>query len=101
MWLIALFDLPVDTPEARKAYTQFRKKLIQDGFSMLQYSVYARYCPSEDKAATHRRRVRSSLPPDGEIRLLSITDVQFGKMLVFHGKQRAPTESPPKQIEMF
>lgn len=101
VWLIALFDLPTDTPEARKCYTDFRKVLLRNGFSMLQYSVYARYCPSEEKAKVHRRRIRLKLPPDGEVRIMSLTDVQYGKMQVYNGKTRGAPEKAPQQVEMF
>lgn len=101
MWLFAMFDLPVDTREARRQYTRFRKALLKEGFSMLQFSVYARYCPSEEASAGYRGRVRGVLPPDGQVRLLAVTDRQFGKMEVFHGKNRAPTEDPPAQIMLF
>jgi len=39
MWVIVLFDLPTDSSEARKQYTVFRKHLLDDGFTMMQYSV--------------------------------------------------------------
>jgi hypothetical protein len=41
-WVIVFFDLPVDTPEARKTAADFRKNLIRDGYFMVQFSVYAR-----------------------------------------------------------
>lgn len=101
MWVIALFDLPTDTPEARREYALFRKRLIQDGFTMLQYSVYARHCPSEENAGVHARRVEAGLPPDGEVRVLTLTDKQFERMRIFHGRIRAATELPPAQISFF
>ncbi len=101
VWLVTLFDLPTDTPKARKAYALFRKALLRDGFSMLQFSVYARYCPSEAKAKKHRRRIEKSVPDDGEVRIITLTDVQFARMEIFHGKQRKAPESAPKQVEMF
>ncbi|MBN1589084.1 MAG: CRISPR-associated endonuclease Cas2 [Pirellulales bacterium] len=101
MWLFAMFDLPTDTKKARKHYTQFRKLLLEEGFSMLQYSVYARYCASEDHGTAHRRRIRASLPPDGQVRLVAITDRQFGKMDVFYGKKRTPCEEAPEQLMLF
>lgn len=101
VWLIALFDLPTDTPDARKSYTVFRKHLLSQGFTMLQYSVYARYCSGEDKAKSIRRRIRQSLPPDGEVRVMTLTDTQYGKMQIFHGKLRQPTDRVPQQVEMF
>jgi CRISPR-associated protein Cas2 len=101
VWLFAMFDLPVDSRQARRQYTRFRKTLLAEGFSMLQYSIYARYCPSEEAAHSKRNRVCAALPPDGYIRLLMVTDRQFGKMESFIGKSREPTESPPPQLQLF
>jgi CRISPR-associated protein Cas2 len=101
MWLFVLFDLPVDTAIKRKQYTRFRKELLKQGFTMLQYSVYARYFASEDASNIHRIKVRAALPPDGQVRLLSVTDKQFGKMEIFFGKKREPTEDPPMQMSFF
>lgn len=101
MWLFAMFDLPVDSKEARRRYTQFRNALLKDGFTMMQFSVYARYCPSEETSEVHRNRVRSALPQQGHVRILSVTDRQFGKMAVYHGRKRAPVEEPPPQLMLF
>lgn len=101
MWLFALFDLPVDTKAARKRYTRFRKILIKEGFTMLQFSVYARYCGSEESSDAHRKRISVALPPQGQVRLLAVTDRQFGKMVIFNGKKRGPTEKPPEQFLLF
>jgi len=101
MWLVAMFDLPVDTKESRREYTRFRKTLLREGFMMLQYSVYARYFESQENSDVHRARVRGALPPDGQVRLIAITDHQFGKMEVFFGKKRQETEEPPAQLLLF
>ena len=42
MRIIVFFDLPTETSEDRKIYSKFRKLLINDGFIMLQESVYAK-----------------------------------------------------------
>ena len=101
MWVLAMFDLPVDTKEARREYTRFRKALLKQGFMMLQFSVYARYVRSEETEQVHRRAIRAVLPSDGQIRLLSVTDRQFGKMDVFSGKSRMAPEKPPEQMLLF
>ena len=101
MWLFALFDLPVKTKRARKRYTQFRTLLLQEGFSMLQYSVYARYCASEEHSTAHRQHIRAALPPDGHVRLISITDRQFEKMDIFLWKIRSPTRGSPDPASSF
>jgi len=101
VWIIVLFDLPTDTKAARRQYTQFRKALLGDSFTMMQYSVYMRHCASDENAAVHVKRVKSTLPPDGEVRIVKITDQQFGKIEVYYGKKRQPTESPPLQMEFL
>ena len=101
MWLMAMFDLPVETKENRRHYARFRKLLIKDGFMMLQYSVYARYIPSEEAAEAHRRTVRLAVPPLGEVRRSAVTDHQFGQMEVFYGRKPREPEEPPAQIMLF
>ena len=101
MWIFAMFDLPVDTRKARRRYAQFRKALVKDGFSMLQYSVYARYCASEESASAYRNRIRAAIPPKGYVRVLAVTDRQFGKMESYVGKSREPAEKPPTQLVLF
>ena len=65
MWLITMFDLPVDTKEAREDYRKFVKALFRDGFDRMQFSIYIRYCASEENAIVHRKRVANAVPPDG------------------------------------
>jgi CRISPR-associated protein Cas2 len=101
MWLTVLFDLPTVTATDRKTYTQFRKFLLRDGFVMLQYSVYARHCASEENAIVHINRIKASLPDKGEVRILRLTDKQFNRMEVFIGKNRTATETAPMQYELF
>lgn len=101
MWVVAMFDLPVNTKKARRAYTEFRKQLLRQGFLMLQLSVYARFCASEEAAEPHRRRLRGMVPPGGRVRLMTITDRQYAAMEVYHGERRQPTEHPPRQIILF
>ncbi|MBX3728282.1 MAG: CRISPR-associated endonuclease Cas2 [Candidatus Sumerlaeia bacterium] len=101
VWLFVLFDLPTGTPEARKEYARFRKLLLDEGFTMAQFSVYVRSHPSEERARVIEQRIRTNLPPDGEVRILQITDLQFSRMQIFHGKKPRPVEEAPQQLEFF
>lgn len=101
VWLLAMFDLPVETMENRRDYTRFRKALLKDGFMMLQFSVYARYIPSEEASEVHKRTIRAVIPPRGQVRLIEITDHQFGKMEIFHSKKPHKPEEAPEQILLF
>ena len=101
MWVIAMFDLPTDTPSSRKAYTRFRQNLISDGFSMMQYSVYKRHCASIERAEIHINRMGAVVPDAGEVRFMLITDRQFGRIRTYVGKKRQPTPVSPGQLELF
>lgn len=101
MWLFVFFDLPTETKTDRKKATGFRKRLLQNGFTMMQYSVYIRHCPSFENLTVHKRRVRKVLPPKGQISMLHITDKQYGQIENFwsaHTKELPPT---PQQLQMF
>jgi CRISPR-associated protein Cas2 len=102
MWIFAMFDLAVVSEENRREYTRFRKLLLAAGFMMLQFSVYARFCESRAHAATFARLIRGHMPPEGQVRLLSITDKQFGDMQVLYGIHgTAKPEEPPEQMLLF
>lgn len=101
MWIMVLFDLPTETKQDKKNYTDFRKKMQKDGFTMFQFSAYLRHCSSRENAEVHVKRVQRNLPPKGHVGILTVTDKQFGMMQVFYGgveKQKAPV---PQQLELF
>jgi len=92
VWLFVFFDLPVGTKADRRAATRFRGFLKDDGYMMLQYSVYARVCRGEDGAMKHVARVTRNLPGKGSIRALQVTDRQYARMKLLLG-EATKTES--------
>lgn len=96
-----MFDLPTTTKVQRREYTLFRNSLLKLGFVRMQFSVYYRFAPSDEKMAALARSVKEVLPPAGEVRIVLITGKQFEKMLVFLGKKRGPVEGEPQQLELF
>ena len=101
MRLMVFFDLPMVTKAEKRAYTLFRRFLLNDGYDMMQFSVYARYCASEDRAAILRQAIRFAVPTEGHVRVLSVTDRQFGKMEIYRGKMATEPEKPPEQLSLF
>ena len=99
-WLMAMFDLPVILDEERKEAARFRKALLDDGFIMIQYSVYSRPCVSLERMANYYERVKSYAPATGEVRLLFFTDRQWGMSKIV---SRIPKEleKVPEQVEFF
>ena len=102
MWIYVYFDLPTTTKKERRAYTQFRKALIQDGFKMEQYSIYVRHCPSLDHTKTHIRRVKRAMPSKGLVSFLKVTDKQFSMVENYHGKKKqAKKQRNVEQLLLF
>jgi len=101
MWLFVFFDLPTETKKNRKDAQQFRKNIMKDGFTMMQFSVYVRHCASSESADVHEKRIFNLLPPLGKVSLLRITDKQYGNICNFWGAIEAPKAPQPKQLELF
>src|SRR5699024_9122220 len=89
--IVCMFDLPTITKEDKRDYRTFRKRLLQDGFQMLQYSVYIRTCPDRSFANKFHRRIKSYAPRRGDVRLFNITEKQFEDMehIICSDKERA------------
>ena len=101
LWILVFFDLPVVTKKERKIATKFRKEIMGDGFSMFQFSIYVRHCPSRENADVHIKRVKRNLPEKGHVGILTITDKQFGMMEIFYGQKEAILPDTPQQLELF
>ncbi|HRZ84197.1 MAG TPA: CRISPR-associated endonuclease Cas2 [Candidatus Hydrogenedentes bacterium] len=102
-WLLVGFDLPVGTPDQRKRATDFRKFLLEDGFLMIQFSLYARPCVSFARQETHVDRVRKSIPEEGNVRILFITRAQWDRSFVIQGNPATdqPPEAMPEQFMLW
>jgi len=101
VWLMVFFDLPVGTKAERRTATRFRNFLKGDGYMMLQFSVYARVCRGEDAASKHINRVTGNLPQQGSVRVLQVTDRQYGKMRLLRGEARATEKVGAKQMVLL
>lgn len=99
MRILVFFDLPVKTPTERREATRFRKFLLNDGYHMLQYSVYARVCNGMDAVLKHQSRIRQNLPDNGAIRMLTITERQYESIEILLGRLTEADE--PFQAEQL
>ncbi|MGM9908201.1 CRISPR-associated endonuclease Cas2 [Limosilactobacillus sp.] len=88
MRLLIMFDLPVETSKQRKAYRRFRKDLINEGFTMIQYSVYVRVCVNRKSAQFIENRISEFLPEAGIIQSLMLTEKQYNDMHFLLGKEK-------------
>lgn len=102
MRILVFFDLPVNTQAARSEAARFRKFLLNDGYHMLQYSIYARVCNGTDAVEKHRGRLRRNLPKNGAIRMLVITEHQYETIEILLGpKTEADASFQTEQLTIF
>jgi CRISPR-associated protein Cas2 len=101
MWMIVMFDLPVVEKAERKAATAFRNSLLDMGFEMSQFSVYARFCTSLSQVETYSKRVEIILPEGGKVNILTFTDKQYERILTYYGKAKQPPQKAPDQFDLF
>ena len=98
MWMIVFFDLPVGNKIERRTATRFRNFLKNDGYDMIQWSVYARPCRGEAGRKKHADRLTRSLPRKGSVRCLTITDRQYARMAFLVGAPTAREKASGQQL---
>lgn len=101
MWIQVSFDLPTKSLLQKRHARLFRKKLIQSGFSMVQWSKYERYVVGHAKLNVYKRRIINALPPKGDVEILVISDSTYGNIERFHGKHLLQQTMPPGQLYLF
>ncbi|XP_061168461.1 CRISPR-associated endoribonuclease Cas2-like [Saccostrea echinata] len=101
MWLFVSFDLPVVAVEERRAATQFRHFLLEEGFWMHQYSVYTRHCSSKQVSMQLTRRIRRAVPPQGHVSILEVTDLQYSNIVNIWGRKPKQLKPALRQLELF
>jgi CRISPR-associated protein Cas2 len=105
-WVIAMFDLPVLTTDERKAATRFRNDLLDRGYFMVQFSVYARPCVTYELFDRHAEEVKRFTPEAGNVRLMFISDQQWAKSVTVTGPnydqgKRKVDAKMPEQVEFW
>lgn len=99
MRVLVLFDMPVSSSAERKAYTQFRKFLIRNGFVMMQESVYSKIVPNVSVAKAVMNKVRREGMGKGLIQMMMITEKQYAQIeLVAGAKQEEIVESDERLV---
>ena len=88
MRILVMFDLPVKSKAERKIASQFRRFLLNDGFYMVQFSVYCRICNGYDSVESHEKKISSNIPSRGSVRTLTVTEKQYEGMKLLVGKRR-------------
>ncbi len=99
--LLVCFDLPRETKIERKQASMYRKRLIELGFSMKQYSLYER----EVRSVTTRNNVikilKEELPHTGMITLYLLPDEVNNQQITILGQQAIRLANSNPRLRIF
>ena len=86
MRVLVLYDLPSTDGEDHRAYSLFHRYLIQNGFFMLQESVYCKLALNMTAVQAILANLRRNKPAAGLIQVLCITEQQVARSEVILGE---------------
>lgn len=86
MRVIVMFDLPTETSMDRRHYRWFRKYLIDEGFVMMQESIYTKICLNMHAVSKVELNIQKNRPPKGIVQVMNITEKQFASMKLVVGE---------------
>ncbi len=92
LYILIMFDLPTKSKKDIKKYTNFRKQMLDDGFTMIQFSVYIRICKSNYSANAHIKYIKKIIPIKGEVRILKLTDKVYNSMEILKNFKKTDEE---------
>lgn len=86
MRTIVFFDLPNIYYKDKRNYQLFHKFLINEGFIMLQESVYSKLALNLQQAEFNVNRIKKNAPSKGIIQVLNVTEKQYASIEYIIGK---------------
>ena len=101
MWMMVMFDLPTETFSQRKSAAKFRKFLLDEGFEMVQFSVYVQFTGTWESSQKFVRAIKQNNPQYGDINILFFTDKQFSNIIHIKNRVDKSLKEEPSQFELF
>ena len=101
MWMMVMFDLPTETSAQRKSAAKFRKFLMDEGFEMVQFSVYVQFTGTLESSQKFVRAIKKNNPQYGDVNILFFTDKQFSNIIHIENRVDKLLREEPAQFELF
>ena len=98
MRVIVFFDLPTETKQQRRTYTQFREFLLKTGFLMMQESVYSKIALNASGASAIQRSVVQNRPLEGIVQMMVITEKQYNNIEYVVGSAKSETLATDERL---
>ena len=89
MRTMVFFDLPNIYAKDKRNYLLFRKYLLNEGFIMMQESVYSKIVMNSQQSTLLIERLRKKAPKKGLIQVLTITEKQYSQIEYIIGEHNS------------
>lgn len=89
MRTMVFFDLPNIYAKDKRNYLKFRKYLLNEGFIMMQESVYSKLVLNSQQSDLLIERLRKNAPKKGLIQVLTITEKQYAQIEFIIGESNS------------
>lgn len=89
MRTIVFFDLPNIYAKDKRNYLKFRKYLLNEGFIMMQESVYSKIVLNSQQSEFLVDRLKKNAPKKGLIQVLTITEKQYAQIEYIIGQSNS------------
>lgn len=89
MRTMIFFDLPNIYHYDKKNYLKFRKFLLNEGFIMMQESVYSKILLNSQQASLLLERLKINAPKKGLIQVMTITEKQYAAIEYIIGESNS------------
>lgn len=89
MRTMVFFDLPNIYAKDKRNYLKFRKYLINEGFIMMQESVYSKIVLNSQQSELLTERLKRNAPKKGLIQVLTITEKQYSQIEYIIGESNS------------
>ena len=80
MRTMVFFDLPNIYTKDKRNYLKFRKYLLNEGFIMMQESVYSKIVHNTQQSSALIEKLKKNAPKKGLIQVLTITEKQYSQI---------------------
>ncbi|WP_237077112.1 CRISPR-associated endonuclease Cas2 [Mycoplasma phocoenae] len=87
MRIIVMYDIQMETNIGNKEYLLWRKKLINLGYIMMQYSIYSKCISAHTQYEYERQKLLNVMPKKSNIRIMLITENQYQKIEILNGEK--------------
>ena len=101
MWVVCTFDLPVVTKKQQREAANFRKTLLERGYSMKQYSIYVKPAGNLQQAKAMTRSLREFFPESGHVVFYYITDRQMLLCDEFKSTRHSENDEEKREAEHY